>query len=167
LGAAFEKILAGMISKLITYYLMMELVGLITSAFPGTANALKGAGAGGPFGGGAGLGSGGSGGGGGSPIQGPSFGGFDAVSSFGSAVSPMAMASSGASAATPAGSLVQVSITNGSGQAASTDQSQGADGKQLLDIFIGQAANDIRTGGKLAQQIQQTFSIGRTGVTRG
>jgi len=62
---------------------------------------------------------------------------------------------------------MQVNITNGSGQPANTEQSQGANGKQLLDIVIGQVANDIRTGGKVGQQIMQTFAVGRTGVTRG
>lgn len=168
LGTAFEKILSDMIAKLITYYLMMELVGLVTQAFPGAANTLKGLTGSSPFGGGAGLSGGGTTGGGSGSGSFGTLGGYGsmAVGSV-SPVSPMALATAGASPSENAGPLVQLQITNTSGQPTSTEQSHGANGQQLMDIFIGQAANDIRTGGKLGQQIQQTFSIGRKGVTRG
>lgn len=60
------------------------------------------------------------------------------------------------------GSPVTVNVDT-NGQPATTTQRQGPDGKTIIDVIVGQVAQNIAQGGKVHQAIQQTYGIGRVG----
>ena len=63
-------------------------------------------------------------------------------------------------------SPVKVEIINNTGQGADVEQTQNAQGENILRVVIGEVAKDIRYGGKSYQAIQQTFGLARAGANR-
>lgn len=60
------------------------------------------------------------------------------------------------------GSNVQVVVVNNTGQAAQTQERQGANGRRIVEVTIGDAvAQDIRGGGPIAQMLERTYALGR------
>jgi hypothetical protein len=60
-----------------------------------------------------------------------------------------------------------INITNNSGQPVTQKQSSGPGGQSITDIVIGIATTDVMKNGKLGQAIQTTFGATRQGVRRG
>lgn len=171
MGKAVEQAILGMIARLIAFEIMLS----ILKAFsPAAATALEQQG---PFGTG--------------PIGGRASGGPVAPGSMyevaengpellqqggkvylitgkhGGMVVPAAAGGGSSAAGAPAGAGggVEVNVYNGSGQQATTRQ-RSDNGRQIIDVIIGEVAADIRSGGRVAQSIQGTYGVGRQGVKR-
>jgi hypothetical protein len=181
IGKAFEQIIARMIAQVISFYLVLLLLKAIN---PDAADALE---AQGPFG--QGFAEGGYTGDipankaagvvhgkefvftaaatrkWGRPLleamNKAAFPGWSALASGGYAGGGYVEPSGGAGAA------VEINVINGTGQPVQQSQRTGGDGKQIIDIVIGAVAQDIAQGGKVAQTIQRTYSVGRSGVKIG
>lgn len=191
MGDTFEKVLEHMISQMIVYYTLLEITGLIANAFPGAGiasfyNQLSAAG---PFGGLTGHAAGGYTGNVATNrvagvVHGKEFV-FTAAATkrwglplleamnagaVTSVASPSGAASLGAASGAESGdsgSLVEVNVTNATGQSVSQTQRQGPGGQSIIDIVVGQVASDIASGGKVGQSIQSTFGVSRKGIRRG
>lgn len=179
LGKGFEKIVAGMIAQLVSFYLMLLLLKAIN---PTAADALE---AQGPFSG-KGFARGGyTGDGGKHQMAGIVHKGefvwdqdttkryrplLQALSG-GSVPSLTATRSSYAAGGyvtgESGGSPVEVNIHNHTGQQVSSNQRTGSDGNAILDIVIGAVASDIAKGGRTAQALQSTYGVSRAGIKRG
>ena len=54
-----------------------------------------------------------------------------------------------------------VNIINNTGQPATQSRTRGADGREMIQLVIGEVASDIRQNGKVGQSISNTFGVNR------
>jgi tape measure domain-containing protein len=62
------------------------------------------------------------------------------------------------------GTIVQ--IHNSTGAPARTEKSRSSDGREIVRVFIGEAARDLAENGQLARSISQTFGLQRRAISR-
>jgi tape measure domain-containing protein len=66
------------------------------------------------------------------------------------------------------GAAVEVNVINNTGQPVTQQERTGPDGTREIEVVIGQmVAKNIRSGGSVAQAMQQSFGVNRQGVHRG
>jgi hypothetical protein len=184
LGTAFEQIIVHMIDQMIVYYSLMALLGWLAP----NSNILASLTKSGPFSGLTGHSAGGYTGNSSATqvagvVHGQEFvfraaatrqwglpllqamneGTISSIAS-GSSYGPGHIAQTAAEAGNEP--MVQINIDT-NGQPASQTSRQGSNGQNILDIVIGQVANDIASGGKTGQAIQRTYSVSRKGQVRG
>lgn len=58
---------------------------------------------------------------------------------------------------------VEVNVHNHSGQPARTERSRGADGRELVNVIIGEVASSIRNRGPVGQAIEGSYGVRRPG----